>query len=582
MKVLRFPALALFVVMYNLFVWPSLAEDGVHARPQTPTEKALEGFVLNPALDLALRANLGRSGGAFSRSMSGELNLRGDKVCVDIAPLVKPDGPTVALNTLGIRPPGATSLLQLLYIYSALRSDPARIDPSVQNDPTYKQDLGHAMEAALKRRFGRDISVNMNGDSSCMKDAWLLPRLFVEKGAEAKPIQGELIDIATITVADLRAAHRVRENAIESAKAQAAQNKAHMDAAGDVLAQSPSRGPDALYGALAVGSGRVLPCGVTPDATNSPRFGLDTRAVMTSAAFRAYMPQTPEPQVLYASAEELFADIAARKGKCTVVLGNGPLLATLMKALTRDGVEVVLLPEVLSEDDLADLHVAVLGFVDTPELSAIDTWLLAWKIGGDEPVSSETMAALRKLGVTTKQAYDDAVARLARSGLAAASGSGGVVDFLEDEREAAAAKTTIAKLRAQREAATLAAKNAALAAERDAESRKAIDFPFKAVLSCTIQNNVVPLQACMSKNGVETEVELRNGSDYHLYKVYDVSSLGSWGNRGVEIDLRRHFVIRIQNSDDTLVLNLVITNRASGAVVFQKSAGTYGVIQASN
>ena len=49
----------------------------------------------------------------------------------------------------------------------------------------------------------------------------------------------------------------------------------------------------------------------------------------------------------------------------------------------------------------------------------------------------------------------------------------------------------------------------------------------------------------------------------------------------MEIDLRRNYAIKAQNANTVLVLNLVIINRVNGDVVFQKSAGTFGVIQAS-
>ena len=86
----------------------------------------------------------------------------------------------------------------------------------------------------------------------------------------------------------------------------------------------------------------------------------------------------------------------------------------------------------------------------------------------------------------------------------------------------------------------------------------------------------------MSDNGVDTEIELRNGGDYRLYKMYEVSELGEWTDKGVEVDLRRAFAIKVQNASATLVLNLAIVNRSSGNIVFRKSAGKYGVVQAGN
>ena len=292
--------------------------------------------------------------------------------------------------------------------------------------------------------------------------------------------------------------------------------RAQLAAIGDVLARSPPRGPDALYGALAVRGGRAVPCGVAQDETNAPRFDLDLRAIMTSEEFRAYMPQPPEDGQLFASAEELFFDIKAPRGRCTVVLANGPLLAKLIAALTRDGVKVVLLSKVFSEDELAELHVAALGFRDAPGFAAVDAWLLAFDIGGGKPIEAEAIERLRRCGVTSRTAYNDVALRLTSSGLTAEPDTAAVIDFCEDEREAAASGTTVARLRDKRQIAASAARIAAAAAERDMEARRAVEYPFKAILSCTMQNSVVALQSCLSNDGVETEVEFRNGADYRL------------------------------------------------------------------
>ena len=118
--------------------------------------------------------------------------------------------------------------------------------------------------------------------------------------------------------------------------------------------------------------------------------------------------------------------------------------------------------------------------------------------------------------MTSRTAYNDVALRLTSSGLTAEPDTAAVIDFCEDEREAAASGTTVARLRDKRQIAASAARIAAAAAERDMEARRAVEYPFKAILSCTMQNSVVALQSCLSNDGVETEVEFRNGADYRL------------------------------------------------------------------
>ena len=514
-NMIRLQAQLLILSICAMIALPSYGQSG-EPLPQNATEKTLDSLSSNRSLDLMVRANVGLGDSAFVRSLSGDLDFKAKTMCVDIGALIKPDGPLIALNALGLVPAGARNLLQPLYIYSSLRVTPAKLNPSAANDQTFKEDLRRAIESAVKSRFGREIGVNTNGGASCIRTAWLLPRLLVDKGVEAKPFQGELTDIATITITDLRAAAQARQGASDAASAMAERARAQLAAIGDVLARSPPRGPDALYGALAVRGGRAVPCGVAQDETNAPRFDLDLRAIMTSEEFRAYMPQPPEDGQLFASAEELFFDIKAPRGRCTVVLANGPLLAKLIAALTRDGVKVVLLSKVFSEDELAELHVAALGFRDAPGFAAVDAWLLAFDIGGGKPIEAEAIERLRRCGVTSRTAYNDVALRLTSSGLTAEPDTAAVIDFCEDEREAAASGTTVARLRDKRQIAASAARIAAAAAERDMEARRAVEYPFKAILSCTMQNSVVALQSCLSNDGVETEVEFRNGADYRL------------------------------------------------------------------
>ena len=48
------------------------------------------------------------------------------------------------------------------------------------------------------------------------------------------------------------------------------------------------------------------------------------------------------------------------------------------------------------------------------------------------------------------------------------------------------------------------------------------------------------------------------------------------------VDLRSNFELKAQNSDDTLTLSVVIKNRATGAIVFQKFAAKFMVIAIKN
>lgn len=100
---------------------------------------------------------------------------------------------------------------------------------------------------------------------------------------------------------------------------------------------------------------------------------------------------------------------------------------------------------------------------------------------------------------------------------------------------------------------------------------------YVAAISCTVGSSSAPIYACMDDRG---GIELRNGGHYKVYMQHEVMNMGRWNGQAIEIDLADRFEIEAQNrSDSTLVLNVVIRNTQSGAVVFQKSATSYGTIR---
>ena len=84
------------------------------------------------------------------------------------------------------------------------------------------------------------------------------------------------------------------------------------------------------------------------------------------------------------------------------------------------------------------------------------------------------------------------------------------------------------------------------------------------------------------KYGVDTELEITNGQNYQMYKVYNLGQAGNEYRTGLEINLKESFKIFAQNSAEHLVLSLKIIDNATGATVFEDSAAQYGRINVSN
>ena len=118
-------------------------------------------------------------------------------------------------------------------------------------------------------------------------------------------------------------------------------------------------------------------------------------------------------------------------------------------------------------------------------------------------------------------------------------------------------------------------------AEQKRQEEFAKEYPYTAILSCGMgggdHTNIV---ACFvgGTYGVDTELEIQNGQDYQMYKVYNLSQAGIETYNGLEIYLRSSFNIKAQNSSEFLLLSLEIIDNATGMNLYVDSAAEFGVV----
>ena len=118
-------------------------------------------------------------------------------------------------------------------------------------------------------------------------------------------------------------------------------------------------------------------------------------------------------------------------------------------------------------------------------------------------------------------------------------------------------------------------------ANANAKTEKAKTYPYIATLTCHPVNPVV-IQACFTKDGVNTELEITNGGKYKMYQVFNLTDAGTLTNDGLVIDLTSSFKIKAQNAASNILLNLTIKERLTGKVIFEKSVARFGVIAVHN
>lgn len=119
-------------------------------------------------------------------------------------------------------------------------------------------------------------------------------------------------------------------------------------------------------------------------------------------------------------------------------------------------------------------------------------------------------------------------------------------------------------------------------------ARVAKEFPYYAVITCNLHGRVnLPLFQCMrSSAGIETSLELRNGSEYDLYKYMDMMSRApgkvNEQDQSTQIDLRNKFTLKIQNASKDMVLGVVVRSRKNNEILFEKKVDLWGTILVSN
>ena len=118
-------------------------------------------------------------------------------------------------------------------------------------------------------------------------------------------------------------------------------------------------------------------------------------------------------------------------------------------------------------------------------------------------------------------------------------------------------------------------------AEAAEKVRLAQEFPNYALITCSFSGRHTNIYSCFGGN-VDTEIELTNGSQYGLYKLYQFNSIGKETGKGFVINLRSNFKLKVQNSGDSLVLGVKIINRRNDGVLFEKQVSRFGVISVKN
>ena len=269
-----------------------------------------------------------------------------------------------------------------------------------------------------------------------------------------------------------------------------------------------------------------------------------------------------------------FRAISREPNACNIFVDHPANLLRLKNALIRQGFKADF-ANLRTTSDMQDRYSLSQGFRSRIEMD------FAASIGA----SSEQLQIMRRFAITEIDAYQKVVREIRQTGYTKDEPTiASILSFLEDRESAVAQNIDVVSVRDARLAAEQRQK-AADAARRARERAELIkNYPFEATLSCGFQGQHINIAACFagSRTDPQTTLELTNGSQYGLFDATNINSIGSETNQGLVIDLRNTFNFRAQNSSARLQLRLVVRNRESGAIIFERAVTQFGVLTVSN
>lgn len=186
----------------------------------------------------------------------------------------------------------------------------------------------------------------------------------------------------------------------------------------------------------------------------------------------------------------------------------------------------------------------------------------------------------KSFGISNSSEYENAFKEMISSGYASKGADIKIfIQYIKDKAEGQ--KSSLS---------ALDVKNKRTEIEQAKKLEASKEFPFIAYLTCERGGQQHPIEMCFLKQGVnpETELEVRNGDEYKLYKSIDLAIAVRKGQlkfdraSGLVISLRSSFEIKAQNAAEYYVLSLTVKDAATDKQLFKKSAAKWGVVQVSN
>ncbi len=263
-----------------------------------------------------------------------------------------------------------------------------------------------------------------------------------------------------------------------------------------------------------------------------------------------------------------------RNSGCHIFVGTPVEVNALRSALLRDsGTEYNVIGTFVPKNELAESWARAVGFDNFSQSE------FARKLG----VDAATVKGLGEYQITSDETLLAALGTMKTSGYADSKDPKVLLNFLRDKQAGDKEGKTAVAIRAERQQRESRDAERRALEQKKAREEYAKRFPFTAVISCSLsESSLVTLNACFVNKYSQTELEIKNGTEYRMYTPRDIFSAGHVTDQGLEIPLQKSFDIKAQNAGEGLLLTVKIIDNKSGSVAFKKSASQYGVVRVTN
>ena len=275
---------------------------------------------------------------------------------------------------------------------------------------------------------------------------------------------------------------------------------------------------------------------------------------------------------VFENINDAFVEISLKPETCGLFVDYPNNLSELEAGFKRVKNFPTSLGSLMDSNAARELFATQRGYAD------YKAYIFAKSISG----GAEDVKKLKTFGIIDKAGFDELALEMQQSQYSKTVGLDVIYMYLNDREAAKLKKTTVVAERDFRVAEDNKRREKEQIERQRRREAYAKEFPYEAVISCEFQGRHSNLVPCFAggRNDASTELEIRNGTNYGMYKSYDLYRLGSeQSGEGLIVPLGNTFEVKAQNASDTLTLTVKIRETATGKNIYTKSAAQYGVVR---